>query len=131
MTFIILFTISLIVLVAMILRKSWQLEHGRLGHLTPTQRSLIGDVSLAKLRTNSVEYGKRGGHYVIMSVIKGWVIITHISGKALREKFPKYFTKENMQQTGTSVLTKAKEVVKHYSVRAKKLREKIKMQDSE
>lgn len=131
MFFIITFTISLIVLVAMILRKSWQLNAGQLEHLTPSPRSLVGDVSLAKMRSNSVQYTRRGMHIVIMTLIKSWVIITHISGKALREKFPKYFSKENVQKTGSSVLAKTKQVVKHYSVRAKKLREKIKSQDSE
>lgn len=131
MFFIITFIISLAILVAMILYKSWQLANGKLSHLTPKERSLIGDISLAKLRTNSVEYGKRGGHYVIMSAIKGWIIVTHISGKKLREKFPTYFTKENVQKTGTSIITKAKDVVRHYKVKAKKLRERIKMQDSD
>ena len=128
-TLITIFIVSLVALLAMLFRKASLVERGYYEGVEPVRRELIPDVTLAKVRDNSVQYAKRGGHVVIMTVIKTWVVASHISGKKLKEKMPHIFDKSQRSVDRKNVFSTVKNIARKYNSKAQKLRQRIKEQD--
>ena len=128
-TLIAIFIISLVVLATLLFKKAKQIERGLYDGLVEIRRELIPDVTLAKVRDNSVQYAKRGGHIVIMTVIKTWVIASHLTDKKLKERFPHIFDKAQRSEDRKNVFSKIKNIAQVYKHKAKKLRERIKAED--
>lgn len=83
------FTVSTVSSILMLYRQIYLIRHGKI-LLKESEKNYFPLVEVMQLEKSKIlSAAKRGGHIAILSTIKFWVIITHISSREFKKRFPR------------------------------------------
>ncbi len=136
MTFLLLlFFISLGICIWMITNRIIQIQRGYVDpNIIISDQHTAIQTEVAKIEKIVIQSLKRFFHYMAVTIMKGWVIVSHLTDKKIRERFPRTYNRLFEKNTDKEIDPNIPKrtlmnTVREYRFKMKMFRKKLREED--